>query len=96
MGKGAPGIPKAESSVGCGEKHATTGLIIRRVLKSTDEVCGHHAEGLDGPDVADRIRSLVGRAKDRSFRAGTPVEGEGRVRLDGMGENIESGACGNG
>jgi len=72
-------------------KPSWLGLAIVWIFHSPDEILRHHAHRLERPDIAYRIRSLIGGPKDRFFWTGPLVIRHGRVGLDGMGQHVKPG-----
>ena len=55
------GITKPDSRIGSGEHHLCACLVVGWIFERSGEKLGYHPQGLEGPDVADRIRALIRR-----------------------------------
>ncbi len=89
-----PGVAEADPGVGGGQQHLAASLVVVRVLDRADHRPAHHLDRPGRPDVADRVRALVGGSQLGIVRGGPLVEGQRGQRFDGVGEDIEAGAGG--
>ena len=84
------GIAKPDAGIRRGQQHVGARLIVARVVHRANDELRHHAECLQRPDVADRIRPLVGRTQRRPIGQRAPGERQRRERLDGVAQDVEA------
>ena len=94
MRKVYAGVAEPDSGVRRRQNHVGAGLIVGRVLDGSHQVLGNHAQGLESPDVADRIGALIRRPHRRPLRAQAFREGQGGERFQGVAEDVEPGRGG--
>ena len=84
------GIAEADSGVASGQKHIGTRFVVGRVFHRTDYEAGDHPQGLERPDVADRIRALIRRPQQWTLGKWPLGERNRRVGLNGVAQNVQS------
>mmetsp|Transcript_8671 Transcript_8671/g.24483 ORF Transcript_8671/g.24483 Transcript_8671/m.24483 type:complete len:200 (-) Transcript_8671:717-1316(-) len=85
-------IAEPYPSHGGGEQHRLLGIQVVLVLDTPFEMFTQGLEGLHAPYIGHGIGSLVCRSQDRALGARTPfVVGDGRVALQGVAQDVESG-----
>ena len=90
------GVAEADAGHRGGEEHLAAGFVVAGVFDGPRKELGDHFQGPHGPDVADRVRALIGGAQDRPLGAGPFVEGNGGVGFEGVTEHVEAGGSGDG
>lgn len=74
-----------------GQKHLRLGFKVIGIFNCAGQVFDRAPEGLQGEDIRDGVRALVGGAVDRVRRTGdTLVEGDGGPRFKRMAEHIQT------
>ena len=83
-------VAESDACVRGGELHLLARFLVVGILDGPHEVLRDPTQRLERPDVADRIRSLVGGAQDGTLGSRTLMERQSRVRLDGVAEHVEA------
>ena len=65
------GIAEADAGIRRRQNHLLARLVVGRIFDGANKVLGDHAQRLQRPDIADRIRALVGRTQRRARRPRT-------------------------
>ena len=89
-------VAEADACVGSRQQHHAPGFVVGGIRHRPRQILAHHAQRLQRPNIADRIRPLVSGAQERPLRRGPVGVGYRRVRLDRMRENVESRRGGDG
>ena len=84
-----PGVAEADPGNRGGQQHLAAGLIVVRMLRGSDERLVDQFQRPQGPDIADRVGTLIGRALQRPGRFGTLVKGDSRVRFQRVAQDVQ-------
>src|SRR5258708_6051796 len=83
-------ISESDASVGSGKQHLLASFIVVRILNRSNEVLRYPAQRLQRPEIADRIRALIGRSQDGPLRPRATMEGQCGEGLDRVTQDIKS------
>ncbi len=83
-------IPETDTGIRRREQHLRARFVIGRVSDRADEILRYHAQCLDRPHVANRIRPLVCRPHLRAVRHRPSGERHRRKRFDRVTQDVES------
>jgi hypothetical protein len=83
-------ISESDASIGSGKQHLLTSFIVVRILNRSNEVLRYPAQRLQRPQIADRIRALIGGSQDRPLGPRATIEGQCGEGLDRVTEDIKS------
>ena len=64
------GVAEADARVRRRQQHLRARLVVAGIVEGAHEIAGDQAQRLQRPDVADRVRALVGGTQCRAIRAG--------------------------
>ena len=77
-------IPEANPGKRCGQHHLAERLAIIRLLDHSNNVLAHHFDSLRSPDVAYRIRTLIGWPQSGGLWSVTLIVGQRLERLQSV------------